>query len=45
MTDPGPQPGRLSPRQVVGWGLLLLAILVLLILFFAYGRQVPPILG
>ena len=47
MTVPGPQPGgaRLTPRQVVGWGLTFLAILALIILFFMYGRQVRPILG
>ncbi len=45
VTGPGPQPGRLTPRQAVGWGLAFLVILALVVLFFIYGRQVRPILG
>ena len=45
LSGPGPQPARLRPAQAVGWGLALLAIVVLVILFFLYGRQVRPILG
>ena len=45
MTGPGPQPPRLRPGQALGWGLAFLAIAVLVILYFLWGRQVRPILG
>jgi len=45
VTGPGPHPGRLTPRQAVGWALAFLVILVLVALFFLYGRQVRPVLG
>jgi hypothetical protein len=45
VTGGAPQTGRLTPRQAVGWGLAFLIILVLILLFFKYGRQVRPILG
>jgi hypothetical protein len=45
LTGQAPQPGRLTPRQAVGWGTAILVIVVLVILFFIYGRQVRPALG
>ena len=35
----------MTPRQVLGWGVAFLVILVLVILFFLFGRQVRPVLG
>jgi len=45
LTGLGPQPGRLTPRQAVGWGVAFLVIAVLIVLFFIFGRQVHPALG
>ncbi|HEY2804914.1 MAG TPA: hypothetical protein VGI92_03560 [Gemmatimonadales bacterium] len=45
MTGGSPLPGRLSARQFVGWALAFLVIIVLIVLFFIYGRQVRPVLG
>lgn len=45
MTGGAPPTGRLTPAQAAGWGVAFLVILVLIILFFLYGRQVRPILG
>ena len=45
MSGPGPQPNRLRLGQAVGWGLAFLAIVVLVILYFLFGRQVRPLLG
>ena len=36
---------RMTVRQVVGWGLAFLVIIILIVLFFIYGRRVHPILG
>jgi hypothetical protein len=35
----------MTVRQVVGWGLAFLVIIILIVLFFIHGRQVHPILG
>lgn len=40
-----PSSGRMTPRQVLGWGVAFLVIVVLVILFFLFGRQVRPVLG
>lgn len=40
-----PVPGRLTIRQVVGWGLVFAVIVALVICFFLYGRQVVPLVG
>ena len=45
LSAPGPQPARLRPGQAFGWGLAFLVIVVLVILYFLYGRQVRPVLG
>ena len=39
------RPGRLTPRQMLGWFIAFAAILALVILFFVYGRHVRPVLG
>jgi len=41
----GPSPGRLTVRQVVGWSVAFLIIVVLVILYFVYGQKVRPVLG
>ncbi len=41
----GQEPGRLSGRQAIGWSVALLIVVLLVILFFLYGRQVRPMLG
>ncbi len=45
MTGGPPSGGRLTPRQAVGWGLAFLVIVMLIVLFFRYGRQARPMLG
>jgi hypothetical protein len=45
VTAGGPPPGRLTPRQAVGWSVAFAVILALVVLFFIYGRQVRPALG
>ncbi len=35
----------MTPRQLLGWGIAFVLILVLVALFFLYGRQVRPVLG
>jgi hypothetical protein len=45
MTGGAPSQGRMTGRQVVGWGIAFLLIIVLVVLFFLYGRQVRPVLG
>ncbi len=35
----------MTPQQAVGWGVAFVIILILIFLFFRYGRQVRPILG
>jgi hypothetical protein len=46
MSGSGPrQPGRLTPRQALGWFIALAAVLALVILFFVFGRHVRPVLG
>lgn len=42
---PAPPPGRITVRQIVGWGLAFLVIIILIVLFFIYGRRVHPLLG
>jgi hypothetical protein len=41
----GQEPARLSGRQAVGWSVAFLIVVLLVILFFLYGRQVRPMLG
>ena len=41
----GQEPGRLTGRQVVGWSVAFLIVVLLVIRFFLYGRQVRPMLG
>jgi hypothetical protein len=41
----GQEPVRLSGRQAIGWSVALLIVVLLVILFFLYGRQVRPMLG
>ena len=41
----GREPGRLTGRQAVGWSVAFLIVVLLVILFFLYGRQVRPMLG
>jgi hypothetical protein len=41
----GPAPARLSWRQAIGWTVAFLIVVLLVILFFLYGRQVRPMLG
>ena len=45
MTGPTPSPGRLTPRQALGWGVAFVVIAILVILFFLMGREVRPALG
>ena len=45
MTGGAPGQGRLTLRQVIGWGLAFLVIIVLVVLFFILGPQVRPVLG
>ena len=45
MTGGVPGQGRLTPRQVIGWGLAFLVIIALVVLFFILGPQVRPVLG
>jgi len=45
VTGGAPQTGRLTPRQAAGWGIAFLVILILILMFFKYGRAVRPILG
>ena len=42
---PPPPPQRVSVKQAIGWALAFLVIIVLIVLFFIYGRQVHPMLG
>jgi antibiotic biosynthesis monooxygenase (ABM) superfamily enzyme len=35
----------MTPRQALGWGMAFLVIVVLVVLFFLFGRQVRPVLG
>jgi hypothetical protein len=41
----GTEPGRVSRRQAVLWTVAFLIVVLLVVLFFLYGRQVRPILG
>jgi hypothetical protein len=45
MTGGTPPSGRLTPRQAVGWGIAFVIIVLLVLLFFLYGRQVRPVLS
>jgi antibiotic biosynthesis monooxygenase (ABM) superfamily enzyme len=45
MSGGDPQPARMTPRQALGWGMAFLVIVVLVVLFFLFGRQVRPVLG
>ena len=42
---PPQQPQRVSVKQVIGWALAFLVIIILIVLFFIYGRRVHPMLG
>lgn len=35
----------MTSRQALAWGATFLVVIGLVILFFVYGRQVPPVLG
>jgi hypothetical protein len=39
------EPVRLSGWQAVGWSVAFLIVVLLVILFFLYGRQVRPMLS
>ncbi|MFI5281218.1 MAG: hypothetical protein ACHQU1_12045 [Gemmatimonadales bacterium] len=41
----GREPARLSGRQAIGWSVAFLIVVLLVILFFLYGRQVRPMLS
>lgn len=41
----GPAPARLNWQQAIGWSVAFLIVVLLVILFFLYGRQVRPMLG
>ncbi|MFI5213470.1 MAG: hypothetical protein ACHQU8_02925 [Gemmatimonadales bacterium] len=41
----GQEPARISGRQAIGWSVAFLIVVLLVILFFLYGRQVRPMLG
>lgn len=43
--SPGQEPARLGRGQVIGWSVAFLIVVLLVILFFLYGRQVRPMLG
>lgn len=45
MTGGTPSPGRMTARQVLGWAIAFILVIVLVVLFFLYGRQVRPVLG
>ena len=45
MTGGAPPQGRVTPRQELGWGIAFFVIIILVVLFFLYGRQVRPVLG
>ena len=45
MTGAAPGSGRLTPRQVIGWGIAFLVIIVLVVLFFLFGPQVRPVVS
>lgn len=45
MTGGAPPQGRMTGRQILGWGIAFLLVIVLVVLFFLYGRQVRPVLG
>ena len=45
MTAGPPAPGRLSLRQLIGWGVAFAVVLALIILFFLFGRQVAPLVN
>ena len=45
MTGGAPHQGRMTGRQMLGWGIAFFLIIVLVVLFFLYGRQVRPVLG
>jgi hypothetical protein len=45
MTGRAPGPGRVTPRQALGWGIAFLVIIALVVFFFLYGRQLRPVLG
>jgi hypothetical protein len=41
-----PEPeARLTARQLLGWGLALAVVLALVVLFFAYGDRIVPLVG
>ena len=41
----GQEPARLSAGQIIGWSVAFLIVVLLVVLFFLYGRQVRPMLG
>jgi hypothetical protein len=41
----GQAPARISGRQAIGWSVAFLIVVLLVVLFFLYGRQVRPMLG
>jgi hypothetical protein len=45
MTGGAPPQGRVTPRQALGWGIAFVVIIILVVFFFLYGRQVRPVLG
>jgi hypothetical protein len=38
-------PGRITPGQAWSWGLALVVVIALIVLFFLYGRHLRPLLG
>ena len=40
-----PVPGRLSTRQLLGWGIVFAVIVAPVVYFFLLGRQVVPLVG
>ena len=45
MTGGAPSQGRVTSRQALGWGIAFVVIIILVVFFFLYGRQVRPVLG
>lgn len=45
MTAGPPVPGRLSTRQLLGWGIVFAVIVAPVVYFFLLGRQVVPLVG
>ena len=45
MTAGPPVSGRLSIRQLLGWGIVFAIIVALVVVFFLFGRQVVPLVG